>query len=299
MRILQQPKIVQALQDMDRDTASLIVLRDSDSDSIITATSISSSRWSVQFAFDRELFITKVYDKWIRKLATTRRTNSHFPEDTTQQDHQQILNNEMALKDPPTGNEQNILTPEETATSEQPSRSIPYLGEQITSLRRTAMSMEMQPLRRNRSTSDLKLQAKESQRIDQTLKDDFKLAQREVKVVILGSKSRKRVFEEMRLSDGHPQCYTAEQLRIFRPIILGTVLESVQYLAKKLLVDEAIREDPIRASLEDMLIGDKEDLDLDCGFEPWVVEIIRTIMGHPATKVLMADDTLVFPENGD
>ncbi|KAH7248547.1 G-protein alpha subunit-domain-containing protein [Fusarium redolens] len=296
-KILQQPKLVRALQDMDRDTASLIVHRDSDS--IITATSISSSRWSVQFAFDRELFITKVYDKWIRKLATTRRTNSHFPEDTTQQDHQQISNNEMALKDPPTGNEQNILTPEETATSEQPSRSIPYLGEQITSLRRTAMSMEMQPLRRNRSTSDLKLQAKESQRIDQTLKDDFKLAQREVKVVILGSKSRKRVFEEMRLSDGHPQCYTAEQLRIFRPIILGTVLESVQYLAKKLLVDEAIREDPIRASLEDMLIGDKEDLDLDCGFEPWVVEIIRTIMGHPATKVLMADDTLVFPENGD
>ncbi|KAF5975484.1 GNA-3 g alpha subunit GNA-3 [Fusarium coicis] len=114
-RILQQPKLVQALQDMDRDTASLIVHRDSDS--IITATSVSSSRWSVQFAFDRELFISKVYDKWIRKLATTRRANTHSTEDSAQRDHQQISNNGIAVRDPPNDHEQNIVARESVSKS--------------------------------------------------------------------------------------------------------------------------------------------------------------------------------------
>ncbi|EWY97184.1 hypothetical protein FOYG_05661 [Fusarium oxysporum NRRL 32931] len=260
-RILQQPKIIRALQDMDRDTASLIVHRDSDS--IVTATSVNSSRWSVQFAFDRELFITKVYDRWIRKLATMRKINSHRPEDTTQKNHQQISNNEVVLMDEPTDEQKSTLTYAGTATSEQPSRSIPYSGEHITSFR--------QPLRRNRTMSDLKLQAKESQRINHTLKDDFELATRGVE---FDSESRNRVFEEMRLSHGQPRI-----------------------ISKKLLVDEAIREDPLRASLEDVLLGDKEELDLNNGFEPWVVQIFRTIMEHPATKALLADETFVLPEN--
>ncbi|KAM0085852.1 hypothetical protein ACKRZS_001839 [Fusarium odoratissimum] len=296
-RILQQPKIIQALQDMDRDTASLIVHRDSDS--IVTATSVNSSRWSARFAFDRELFITKVYEKWIRKLATTRRTNSHRPEDSTQQDHQQMSNNEIVFTSVPTDEEQNSFIHTQTPKSEPPSRPSSNFGERMNSLTRTALGIELQPLKRDRTTSDLRLQTKESRRIDQSLKDDSKLTQGEVKVAILGSKTRKRVFEEMRLSAGHPQCYTVSQLCIFRPIILGAVFESVQYLAKKLLVDEAIREDLLRASLEDVLLGNKEELDLDNGFEPWIVQIFRTIMEHPATKALMADETFVLPENVD
>ncbi|KAI1054496.1 hypothetical protein LB506_010704 [Fusarium annulatum] len=295
-RILQQPKIIQALEVMDRDTASLIVHRDSDS--IVTATSVSSSRWSVQFAFDRELFISKVYDKWIRKLATTRRSGSHRSDDT-QQDHQSISANQTTFTNKPTDEEQTALTQTETDTSEDLSLSSANFGERMNSLTRTAMGIEMQPLRRSRTTSSLELQTKESQRIDQNLKDDLKSAKREVKVVILGSKSRKRVFEEMRLSDGQPQCYTTEQLRLFRPIILGTVLESVQFLAKKLLVDEATRGDAIQAFLEDVLICGKQDLDLDNGFEPWVVELFRTIMEHAATKALMTDETFVLPEDVD
>ncbi|RKL35819.1 hypothetical protein BFJ72_g8519 [Fusarium proliferatum] len=295
-RILQQPKIIQALEVMDRDTASLIVHRDSDS--IVTATSVSSSRWSVQFAFDRELFISKVYEKWIRKLATTRRSGSHRSDDT-QQDHQSISANQTTFTNKPTDEEQTALTQTETDTSEDLSLSSANFGERMNSLTRTAMGIEMQPLRRSRTTSSLELQTKESQRIDQNLKDDLKSAKREVKVVILGSKSRKRVFEEMRLSDGQPQCYTTEQLRLFRPIILGTVLESVQFLAKKLLVDEATRGDAIQAFLEDALICGKQDLDLDNGFEPWVVELFRTIMEHAATKALMTDETLVLPEDVD
>ncbi|KAF5618005.1 GNA-3 g alpha subunit GNA-3 [Fusarium sp. NRRL 25303] len=296
-RILQQPKIIQALEDMDRDTASLIVHRDSDS--IVTATSVSSSRWSVQFAFDRELFISKVYDKWIRRLATTRRSSSHRSDDTTQQDHQQISNNDTTFLSISTEEQKTTLVHAEAAISEEPIRSSASIGEQLNSLTRTAIGIEMQPLRRSRTTSSLELQTKESKRIDQNLKDDLKSAKREVKVVILGSKSRKRVFEEMRLSDGQPQCYTAEQLRLFRPIILGTVLESVQFLAKKLLVSEATRRDATQAFLEDVLICGKQDLDLDNGFEPWVIELFRTIMEHAATKALRADESLVLPEDVD
>ncbi|KAF5572555.1 GNA-3 g alpha subunit GNA-3 [Fusarium pseudoanthophilum] len=231
-RILQQPKLVRALQDMDRDTASLIVHRDSDS--IITATSVSSSRWSFQFAFDRELFITKVYDKWIRKLATTQRSARHGSEDTTSS---------------PTNGQQTALTRTETAASEEPSRSSESSGERRNTLARTTMGIEMQPLRQTRTRSSLELQSKESHRIDKNLRRDMKSASLEVK-----------------------------------------------YLAKKLLVDEATREDSIRTCLEDVLICHKEDLDLDNGFEPWVVQIFRTIMEHPATKVLMADETFVLPD---
>ncbi|KAI1011380.1 hypothetical protein LB504_002135 [Fusarium proliferatum] len=279
-RILQQPKIIQALEDMDRGTASLIVHRDSDS--IVTATSVSSSRWSVQFAFDRELFISKVYDKWIRKLATARRSNGHRSEDTRRA---------------PTDEQQTTLTDTVAATSEEPSRSSANFGERMNTFTKTSIGIEMQPLRRGRTTSNLRLQTKEYQLIDQNLKEDLKSTKREVKVVILGSKSRKRVFEEMRLSAGHPQCYTAEQLRVFRPIILGTVLESVQYLAKKLLANEATRGDTIRASLEDVLICDKENLDLRNGFEPWVVQRLRAIMEYPAAKTLLKDENFLFPEN--
>lgn len=282
---------------MDRDTASLIVHRDSDS--IVSATSASSSRWSVQFAFDRELFISKVYDKWIRKLATTRRSSSHRPDDSMQQEHQPIAASQTSFTNQPTDEQQTALTKTETYTSEELSLSSANFGERMNSLTRTAMGIEMHPLRRSRTTSSLELQTKESQRIDQNLKDDLKSAKREVKVVILGAKSRKRFFEEMRLSDGQPQCYTTEQLRLFRPIILGTVLESVQFLAKKLLVSEATRGDAIQASLEDVLICGKQDLDLDNGFEPWVVQLFRTIMEHAATKAFMADETLVLPEDVD
>ncbi|KAF5530989.1 GNA-3 g alpha subunit GNA-3 [Fusarium mexicanum] len=291
-KILRQPKLVRALQDMDRDTASLIVHRDSDS--ILTATSVSSSRWSVQFAFDRELFITKVYETWIRKLATTRRSNSRSSGDTTQQDQQQI-SNETTLTSAPTDAQQSTISHAETATSEEQSQPSASFGERMNTLTRTARDLYIQP--RSRTVGDLRLQAKKSQRIDQDLKEDSKSLNREVKVVILGSKSRKRVFEEMRLSDYQPQCYTTEQLHMFRPIILGTVLEGLQYLAKKLLADETTRGDTVRACLEDVLICDKEDLDLNNGFEPWVVEIFRTIMDYSATKALMTDETFVLPGN--
>jgi len=52
---------------MEEDTASLVVHRDVDSlMTSNTAMSISSSKRSVIFEFDSELFISKIYQRWIR-----------------------------------------------------------------------------------------------------------------------------------------------------------------------------------------------------------------------------------------
>ncbi|RGP78862.1 hypothetical protein FLONG3_3061 [Fusarium longipes] len=85
-KILDQPKCVRVFQAMNQDTASLFVHRDNDS--IMTATSVSSSKWSLQFSFDKEILVTNVYERWIRKFAKPRATNKKLhnvtvPDDST------------------------------------------------------------------------------------------------------------------------------------------------------------------------------------------------------------------------
>ncbi|KAF4334710.1 GNA-3 g alpha subunit GNA-3 [Fusarium beomiforme] len=298
-KILQQPQVIQAFQVMDQDTASLIVHRDSDS--IITATSISSSRWSAQFAFDRELFITKVYEKWIRKLAASRRSQSPSQGDTVQQDHKRKSGTEISSHRSSSEAEKTNLVRIFDPTGTDSSRGFVNLGERFPSSSRTAVNQDLNLLRRIPASSQLdpiRLQAKQSHRIDKGLKVASKLARREIKAVILGSKTRKRVFEEMRMSDGCSECYTAAQLSMFRPIIFEAIFDSVQYLVKKLISDETIRADPILECLEDMLINDKEGLDLQNGLHPPFIVTVRKIMEHPATKTLMADASFVPPDSG-
>ena len=51
---------------MEDDTASLYVHRDNDSLFTQTATSINSSKRSLVFDFDKDLFISRIYERWIR-----------------------------------------------------------------------------------------------------------------------------------------------------------------------------------------------------------------------------------------
>jgi guanine nucleotide-binding protein G(i) subunit alpha len=61
---LQSPTVFKKMED---STASMIVHRDADSiPSHWTGTSISSSKQSISFGFDRELFASKIYERWIR-----------------------------------------------------------------------------------------------------------------------------------------------------------------------------------------------------------------------------------------
>ncbi|KAL8376621.1 hypothetical protein RB595_007636 [Gaeumannomyces hyphopodioides] len=64
--ILEHPQTRKVFKKMQDDTASLYVHRDVDSLVTATATSISSSKRSIQFDFDAELFISRIYEKWIR-----------------------------------------------------------------------------------------------------------------------------------------------------------------------------------------------------------------------------------------
>ncbi|KAL7762713.1 hypothetical protein ACKLNR_009248 [Fusarium oxysporum f. sp. zingiberi] len=286
-KILQQPKIIRALEEMGRDTASLIVHRDSDS--IVTATSVSSSRWSVQFAFDRELFITKVYEKWIRKLATTRRTHSA----TIQGEQQRPSDPQAPPPGPPT--EQATLTRTQSLASRDSSRSSQSIGERITSLGRTAMSIELKPLNLTRPRSDSKLKARESRRIDQKLKDDSESANRQIKAVIVGSDTRIQVFEGIRRSRYRPEYYDKTYYRL---IIFENVMESLKSLIASLRYGQALKGgDPLWQHFETIL-SCEEDLNPETGPDPEFAKTVGLVLEHPATKTLMERSGFVLPNNG-
>jgi guanine nucleotide-binding protein G(i) subunit alpha len=282
---------------MDRDTDSLIVHRDTDS--IVTATSVSSSKWSLQFAFDKELLVTNVYERWIRKLAKPRTTHMQLQSDTTREDLQETADGTMPLPNPPVQTEQNIVIRVNSATSGASSQQSLNLGERFNSLRRSAMDIELQPLKRNRTTSDLQQQAKESQKIDRNLDYDSKLARQEVRVAILGSRTRKRVVEEMRREENfHVKCYAEEQLCLFRPIILRTVVDGGRYLVDALQRHQKIREsDPIQHCLE-YISTYKEKLKPDVRLSDEFATAMAQIMEHPATKTLMEAEDFDLPDNG-
>jgi guanine nucleotide-binding protein subunit alpha len=65
--ILEEPQTRKVFKKMEDDTVSLMVHRDVDSMmTSCTATSISSSKRSIIFDFDTELFVSRIYQKWIR-----------------------------------------------------------------------------------------------------------------------------------------------------------------------------------------------------------------------------------------
>ncbi|RKK63895.1 hypothetical protein BFJ69_g16815 [Fusarium oxysporum] len=296
-KILHQPKLIRVFREMERDTASLIVHRDTDS--IVTATSVSSSKWSLQFTFDKELLVTNVYERWIRKFAKPRTTNMRLHNDTMRDDLLESANGKMSSPNPPIQTEQNTATRINSAISEASPQQPLNLSERFDFLMRDAMNIELEPLNPSRIIGDLQQQAKESSKVDRNQKDDLRLGRREVKVAILGSKTRKQVFEEMMLEDNmHMRCYPEKQLCLFRPIILTTVLDCSRYLADALQFHQKIKEsDPIRHCLKYILTynqGVEPDITLSKEFATAMVQI----MEHPATKTLMEAIDFILPANG-
>lgn len=257
-KVLQQPEAIQVFQQMDRDTASLIVHRDSDS--IITATSASSSKWSVQFAFDSELFITRVYDRWIRKLATIRNGDISQQPDTPQQENLNTLNRNLPNRDPPDGSEQHTFTQTHNISKKHSQLSL-RLGERITkslSLKRSRLS---------------------------------------VMVPVLGSTTRKGFIEGMKLANGD-QCYTEEQSHLFRPIIIASTIQSAKYLSEMLLHSLPMAQlEPIRTQLRSILEY-KRNPGYDVSLGPELVKTISQVRDHPATKAWMEAEDLLLPGNG-
>ncbi|KAH8655289.1 G-protein alpha subunit-domain-containing protein [Xylariales sp. PMI_506] len=65
--LLVRPENRRIFRKIENDTESLLVHRDIDSMmTSYTATSISSSKRSVHFSFDAELFVSRIYQRWIR-----------------------------------------------------------------------------------------------------------------------------------------------------------------------------------------------------------------------------------------
>lgn len=295
-RILQQPKVVRVFRKMDRDTASLIVHRDADS--IVTASSVSSSKWSVQFTFDKELFITRVYERWIRRLATPPRTHQG-QSNTNKESFPENLENDEPQGTFPIEIEQNTLSRSNSATSAQSSRSSPSLGERFASLGRNA-SIEFQSLKRTRVPSELEQKAQKSREIDRLLKDDARTQRAEVNVVVLGSETRKQVVEDMRRCHGDQKCYTEQQLRLFRPVILEIIAECATALATALQHHQDLDDsDPIWKYLEEMLTFESGSRPNDIELNPDFVTAMGLILEHQATKNLMETKELHLPDNAE
>lgn len=217
---------------------------------------------------------------------------------STQQTLLDNSDDSLSVMNVPGETEQSIFTRSNSTTSEESSGSSLSLGKRFNPLTRSAMGIELQPLKRNWAISDLKHQSKDSQKIDRNLKDDSKGASLDVEVAILGSNTRKQVVEEMKRASGH-QCYTAEQLCLFRPIILGSVIKSARYLARTLQHSRFIDElDPIRHQLEHILTY-REESKHGTTLSPEFAVAITQVKEHPATKVLMEAEDFYPPENGE
>jgi guanine nucleotide-binding protein G(i) subunit alpha len=295
-KILHQPEFVRVLRDINRDTASLIVHHDTDS--IVTVTSVSSSKWSLQFDFDKELLVTNVYERWIRKFAKPRVTNTQLHNDAVRDDLRLGESGRISLPKPPLQTGQNPVTQLNSDPSEGSLQQSPSLGEQHDFPRVSAMSIELQPLERRQITSDPQQQAKESQGIIRSLKDSLTPAGADVIVTILGSKTSKQVLEGMMLEGNmHTKCYPEDQLCLFRPTILMIVLDCSRYLVDALKHHITTESDPIKDCLQYISKFDRSSVP-GITLRDEFATAMTQIMEHPRTKTLMEDQNFILPANG-
>lgn len=157
------------------------------------------------------------------------------------------------------------------------------------------MSIELKPLNLTRPRSDSKLKARESRRIDQKLKDDSESANRQIKAVIVGSDTRKQVFEGIRRSRYRPEYYDKTYYRL---IIFENVMKSLKSLIASLRYGQALKEgDPLWQHFETIL-SCEEDLNPETGPDPEFAKTVGLVLEHPATKILMERSGFVLPNNG-
>ncbi|KAF5655736.1 GNA-3 g alpha subunit GNA-3 [Fusarium heterosporum] len=278
-RVLHQPNVIQAFQQMDKDTASLIVHRDSAS--IMTATSINSSKWSIHFAFDSDLFTTSVYGKWIRKLATNRKEERTQDRDSFHRSRSYNPDVKLSATRLP-----DILINDHTTSREDFSQSSAKVSERIS-------NSSTPP----RDISALEPHRNEFQGAGRGIEPSFKGCRIDVKLAVLGSKTRKRVLEEMKRVNGD-QCYTEEQLSLFRPMILKFTVESAKFLADKLLYSLPMVElNLVRDSLEYILAHGKNSK-YETVLTPELAVAVGKIIDHPSFKSWKDIANLRLPDNG-
>jgi len=219
---------------VEKDTASLVVHRDADS--VVTSSSISSSQLAVKFDFDRELFVTKVYERWIRhRLRRTRQNQTHYQagkqpvrEPTPDQGDDKPNSNDVQ-------DESSRQLSRQTSTSSRQLSSNPLfrnpIGGLSFELKPLKRSLEALPLRTNRNTSfESDLQKRHSRAIDRQLEGDSKRLQREIKVLLLGAESRQDILKQMKII--HLKGYSDEELQNYNPTVIGYLVFCAKALSQ-------------------------------------------------------------------
>ncbi|KAM7191373.1 GNA-3 g protein alpha subunit GNA-3 [Rhypophila sp. PSN 637] len=181
--LLEDSQTRRVFKTMQDDTASLLVHRDVDSLLTGTATSITSSKRSVIFEFDSTLFISRIYQRWIR------------------------------------GSVKKALLDQQTDKSAVPSSSKKFQF--------------------YNTVNERQVFEQRSQKINQGIRRDAWLLQLEIKVLVLGDRSRADIICSMKLLApergfdrlGYPLIWTADRGQKCKPAVLHFVFKCGKALA--------------------------------------------------------------------
>lgn len=187
-------RIFRSLQD---DSVSMFANRDADS--VLTSTSVGSSKWSMNFEFDGELFSTQLYRAWFRKLASSSRS--------FRRQRDAGIERQLEHQRPP------VLSDAATASAAAETSSTVVSSTQESSTRDgdDGVGIKMQPLGQSQGHSqrmtgalvglnDLKRTRKTKSPqniIERHLRQQKRLAKHQTRALLLGSESRQAVMEAM------------------------------------------------------------------------------------------------------
>ncbi|SMY27079.1 unnamed protein product [Zymoseptoria tritici ST99CH_1A5] len=220
---------------LEKDTASLIVHRDDRSSIRSRMTGLSSaSKFSTVFAFDKEMWLTDVYDRFIRH---TVKENARTQKENVPQ--LRAVDTRATVTNPSSSKQ---TTQIQQDTTEQPNdlgvSSFPIRPSDSTAHGHASQTSEVRIPRTSRG--DVESHTR-SRRIDQGLEADAKRLRRQCDVLLIGTSDHDiDVLLEhlLLLYDPGEKQYTATELLIYRQIVYRTLVQYAKAIAHAAMESE-------------------------------------------------------------
>lgn len=235
---------------LEKDTASLIVHRDDRSSIRSRMTGLSSaSKFSTVFAFDKEMWLTDVYDRFIRH---TVKENARAQKENVPQ--LRAVDTRATVTNPSSSKQ---TTQIQQDTTEQPNdlgvSSFPIRPSDSTAHGHASQTSEVRIPRTSRGD---KASHTRSRRIDQGLEADAKRLRRQCDVLLIGTSDHDiDVLLEhlLLLYDPGEKQYTATELLIYRQIVYRTLVQYAKAIAHAAMESESPAGEISRRRIEAIL----------------------------------------------
>ncbi|SMQ53446.1 unnamed protein product [Zymoseptoria tritici ST99CH_3D7] len=235
---------------LEKDTASLIVHRDDRSSIRSRMTGLSSaSKFSTVFAFDKEMWLTDVYDRFIRH---TVKENARAQKENVPQ--LRAVDTRATVTNPSSSKQ---TTQIQQDTTEQPNdlgvSSFPIRPSDSTAHGHASQTSEVRIPRTSRGD---KASHTRSRRIDQGLEADAKRLRRQCDVLLIGTSDHDvDVLLEhlLLLYDPGEKQYTATELLIYRQIVCRTLVQYAKAIAHAAMESESPAGEISRRRIEAIL----------------------------------------------